>query len=60
MKKVAFTIPYDGGRAINIDGKVVGYIDRSVDGPAWVYEGRRFRYLSEAKATVVYELEDEE
>jgi len=53
---VTFTIPYEGGRAIRLNGNVVGYIDRSMDGPGWTYEGRSFGYLSEAKATVRYEM----
>jgi len=55
MSNIKFKIPYSGGRSIIINGEIVGYIDRSYDG-GWNWEGRNFGLLSEAKATIKYEL----
>ena len=53
---ITFTIPYEGGREVRVDGETVGYIDRAMDGYGWTFEGRFFGLLAEAKATVKFEL----
>jgi len=56
MANIQFKIPYKGGRSIVMNGEIVGYIDQSYDGKGWNWEGRHFGLLSDAKATIKYEL----
>jgi hypothetical protein len=53
---IKFTREYEGGYGVRIDGAIVAYIDRRLDAAGWGYEGRLFGRLSEAKATIRYEL----
>ena len=53
---IKFTREYEGGYGVRIDGAVVGYIERANDSAGWTFEGRIFGRISEAKATIRYEL----
>lgn len=53
---IKFTREYEGGYGVRIDGAVVGYIERAMEGEGWTFEGRIFGRISEAKATIRYEL----
>ena len=53
---IKFTREYEGGYGVRIDGAVVGYIERANDSAGWTFEGRIFGRISEAKATIRYEM----
>lgn len=53
---IKFTREYEGGYGVRIDGAVVCYIERAMEGEGWTFEGRIFGRISEAKATIRYEL----
>ena len=55
---IKFTREYEGGYGVRVDGVIVGYVERSLDGTGWTFEGRRFGHLSEAKETIRYEMVD--
>lgn len=46
---ITFHRRYEGCYKMNVDGAIAGHIDKSMDGDGWNFEGRHFKYLSEAK-----------
>ena len=49
--KITFSREYAGGYGVRVNGQIVGYIDRAMDGDGWFdIKGERHRYLNEAKA----------
>jgi len=50
---------YDGEYRVAYNGEHVGYISQALDRNAWLWQGRRFKYLFEAKEAARDDLETE-
>ena len=53
---IKFNRAFEGGYRVEVDGKTSGYIDRSLNGQAWCWNGRRFGRIAEAKAAIKCEI----